>query len=257
MHQYVIWAIKLSLEYKTWSCLKFKCMGRNSGERDGNRAVRSAVRNRFSGGVTCWVCVALALITCKQRNGCGKLGNCCSFTLYFSLFFPPMLPKMELLSHWGREANLKEPLSQQNLSDRPWVCWSKKKEKKTSAAIAWHLCMRPEESWLRALLKQNVQCSLTVLHSENPPPGAFASGWSFHVIVTCVDNVKWLCFRSTAERAHRVHASSRHLMFFWAAMTTRDRKGSSVCGRVYVCVCVFRDLTVAHWEVRGISTFAG
>lgn len=78
--------------------------------------------------------------------------------------------------------------------------------------------------------------SHTVLHPQTPP-GAFLSGWSFHVIVTCVDNVKWLCFGSTAERSLRVHASSRHLMVCCSTITTWDRKERAV---VFVSVSAFQ-----------------
>lgn len=80
------------------------------------------------------------------------------------------------------------------------------------------------------------RCSHTVLHPKTPL-GAFLSGWSFHVIVTCVDNVKWLCFGSTAERALRVHASSRHLMVCCSTITTWDRKERPV---VFVYVSAFQ-----------------
>ena len=56
-------------------------------------------------------------------------------------------------------------------------------------------------------LKPNCVVHSYCVASQKPPPGASVSGWAIHVIVTCVDNVKCLCFRSTAERAHQVHAS--------------------------------------------------
>lgn len=105
--------------------------------------------------------------------------------------------------------------------------------------------MSPKESPDCWVLYENKMCSALIMCCiPKPPSGAFVSGWCVHVIATCADYVKWLCFPLSAEGAHQVHASPRHLMICWAATPTCDRRGN--------CVCVGE---FSLWEVREGYTF--
>lgn len=91
MHQYIIWAIKLSLEYKTCPVFKkFKCIG--GGKKVAATTIKKLCNtlHQLFAGVTFdqWlITISTELNLCGfGLNNTGKLGNCRALAPYFSFF---------------------------------------------------------------------------------------------------------------------------------------------------------------------------